>query len=173
MKHCWHVQSTNLYFHTVLRIPFHAEVWLLWQKKWKIKKNILTFNHQIQSCQNWCEVLASGPLPSLFKWCPWGYYWHWPEGHVWNRNLSENILNSFCMKPQDKSSQFLHKTFNPRDILDPPWGSDALHRLNYLEKLCSKSSCWMLRISFYDWPLFVICCHLYIINFSLLADSWT
>ena len=44
----------------------------------KILENLLLLNCKTQSLDILCFALSRGPLPSLFKSCPWGQNWHRP-----------------------------------------------------------------------------------------------
>jgi len=54
-----------------------------WTKKGfqnAIFKNLLVWNYKAQSFHIWYVASSSGPLPKLFKLCPWGHNWPRPGG---------------------------------------------------------------------------------------------
>ena len=46
-----------------------------------ICKNLLVQNYKAQSFHIWYIASSRGPLPKLFKLCPWGQIWPCPGGH--------------------------------------------------------------------------------------------
>ena len=46
-----------------------------------IFKNLLVRNYKAQSFHIWYIASSRGPLPQLFKLCPWGQNWPRPGGH--------------------------------------------------------------------------------------------
>ena len=69
----------------------------------------------------------SGPLPSLFKLCPWGQEWSSPVGHMFNRYLYR--------KKHEKI--FLSKTVRPRVLI-----LGMKHHLMDLYQVCSNYAPW-------------------------------
>ena len=51
-----------------------------------IFKNLLVWNYKAQSCHIWYIASSRGPLPKLFKLCPWGQNWPCPGGHNYTLN---------------------------------------------------------------------------------------
>ena len=52
----------------------------------EIFKNLLVWNYKAQSFQIWYIASSWGPLPKLFKLCPWGQNWPRPGGHNFTLN---------------------------------------------------------------------------------------
>jgi len=49
-------------------------------------KNLIVWNYKAQSFHIWYTASSRGPLPKLFKWCPWGKNWPRPGGHNFTLN---------------------------------------------------------------------------------------
>jgi len=60
-----------------------------------IFKNLLLWNYKAQSFYIWYITLSRGPLPKLFKLCPWGQNWHSPGGHSFTLNYMRKTSNDF------------------------------------------------------------------------------
>jgi len=58
-----------------------------------IFKNLLLWNYQAQSCYIWYITSSRGPLPKLFKLCPWGQNWPCPGGHNFTLNYIRKSSN--------------------------------------------------------------------------------
>ena len=69
---------------------------LIWWKTWN---NFLVWNYMTQSLDIWYVASPGGPLPSLFKLCPWSLKWPHPGGHIFNKGLnSEKHKKKYCLK---------------------------------------------------------------------------
>ena len=51
-----------------------------------IFKNLLVWNYKAQSFYIWYIASSRGPLPKLFKLCPWGQNWPRPGDHNFTLN---------------------------------------------------------------------------------------
>jgi len=62
-----------------------------------IFQNLLVWNYKAQSFHIWYIYIASsrGPLPKLFKLCPWGQNWPCPGGHNFTLNYIRKISYDF------------------------------------------------------------------------------
>ena len=60
-----------------------------------IFKNLLVWNYNAQSFHIWYIVSSGGPLPKLFKLCPWGQNWARPRGHNFTLNYIRKTANDF------------------------------------------------------------------------------
>ena len=62
-----------------------------------IFKNLLLWNYKAQSFYIWYIYVTSsrGPLPKLFKLCPWGQKWPPPGGHSFTLNYIRKTSNDF------------------------------------------------------------------------------
>ena len=62
-----------------------------------IFKNILVWNYKAQSFHIWYIASSRGPLPKLFKLCPFGQNWPRPGGHnftlIYLRKDSNDIFS--------------------------------------------------------------------------------
>ena len=56
-----------------------------------IFKDLLVWNYKVQSFHIWYIASSRGPLPNLFKLCPWGQNWPRPGGH----NFTLNYITKF------------------------------------------------------------------------------
>jgi len=56
-------------------------------------KNIFVWNYRAQSFHIWYIASSRGPLPNLFKLCPWGQNWLRPGGHNFTLNYIRNSSN--------------------------------------------------------------------------------
>jgi len=56
-----------------------------------IFKNLLVWNYKAQSFHIWYIASSRGPLPKLFKLCPWGQNWPRPSGQNWPRPGGHNF----------------------------------------------------------------------------------
>ena len=59
-----------------------------------IFKNLLVWNYKTQSFHIWYIASSRGPLPKLFKLCPWGRNWPCPGGHNFTFNYIRKSSNS-------------------------------------------------------------------------------
>jgi len=57
-------------------------------------KNLLLWNIKAQSFHIWYIPSSRGPLPNLFKFCPWGQNWPLPRGHTFTLNYIGKLLTS-------------------------------------------------------------------------------
>jgi len=60
-----------------------------------IFKNLLVWNYKAQGFHIWYIASSRGPLPKLFKWCPWGQNWPCPGGHNFTLNYIRKTSNDF------------------------------------------------------------------------------
>jgi len=60
-----------------------------------IFKNLLFRNYKAQSFHMWYVASSRGPLPKMFKLCPWGQNWPRPEGHDFTLNYIRKSSNDF------------------------------------------------------------------------------
>jgi len=60
-----------------------------------IFKNLLVWNYKAQSFHIWYIASSRGPLPKLFKLCPWGQNWPCPGGHNFTLNYIRKTANDF------------------------------------------------------------------------------
>jgi len=58
-----------------------------------IFKNLLVRNYMAQSFHIWYIASSRGPLPKLFKLCPWGQNWPRPGGHNFTLNYVRKTSN--------------------------------------------------------------------------------
>ena len=58
-------------------------------------KNLFVWNYKAQSFHVWYIASSRGPLPKLFKLCPWGQNWPHPGGHNFTLNYIRKISNDF------------------------------------------------------------------------------
>jgi len=58
-----------------------------------IFKNLLVWNNKAQSFHIWYVASSRGPLPKLFKLCPWGKSWPCPGGHNFTLNYLRKTSN--------------------------------------------------------------------------------
>jgi len=58
-----------------------------------IFKYLLVWNYKAQSFHIWYIASSRGPLPKLFKLCPWGQNWPCPGGHNFTLNYIRKISN--------------------------------------------------------------------------------
>ena len=56
-----------------------------------IFNNLIVLNNKAQSFHIWYIALSKGPLPKLFKICPWGQNWPWPGGHNFTLNYIRKL----------------------------------------------------------------------------------
>ena len=69
-------------------------------------KNLLVWNHKAKSHDIWYVASSSGPVPSLFKLCPWDHELPHPRSHMFNIGLySENV------------NKILSETTRPRALI--------------------------------------------------------
>ena len=59
-----------------------------------------SFSETTRSFDIWYVASHSGPLPSLFKYYPWGQKWPCPRGHMFNTGLYWENMKKSSMKPQ-------------------------------------------------------------------------
>jgi len=57
-------------------------------------KNLLVWNYKAQSFHIWYIASFRGPLPKLFKLCPWGQIWPCPGGHNFTLIYIRKTLNN-------------------------------------------------------------------------------
>ena len=84
--------------------PNLVEMILIWPSL-KIVQMVLTRSHRLKidfqdknkSFDIWYVASPSGPLPSLFKLCPWPR----PRGHMFNTGLYRENMKTSSLKPQD------------------------------------------------------------------------
>jgi len=60
-----------------------------------ILKNLLVWSYKAQSFNIWYIASSRGPLPKLFKLCPWGQNWPRPGGHNITLNYIRKTANDF------------------------------------------------------------------------------
>jgi len=60
-----------------------------------IFKNLLVWKYKTQSFYIWYIASSRGPLPKLFKLCPWGQNWPRPVGHNFTLNYIRKTSNDF------------------------------------------------------------------------------
>ena len=65
-----------------------------------IFKNLLVWNYKAQSFHIWYIASSRGPLPKLFKLCPWDQNWPRPGGHNFTLNYIRKSSNSTGMVPE-------------------------------------------------------------------------
>jgi len=58
-----------------------------------ILKNLLVLNYNAQSFHIWYIASSRGPLPKMFKLCPWGKNWPRPRGHNFTFNYIRKSSN--------------------------------------------------------------------------------
>ena len=88
-------------------------IWCPWGQNWACpgvtswnigtkKENfkiLLLWNWKAWTFDIWYIASPSGPVPSLFIWCPWGQNWPSPGGHkLENRNKEAHLQNFFSLK---------------------------------------------------------------------------
>ena len=61
-------------------------------------KNLLLWNLKAWSLDIWYVASPSGPLPSLFKWCPWGQNWPHPGGHKFEHRNKIFFSETRCIE---------------------------------------------------------------------------
>jgi len=65
-----------------------------------IFKNLLVWNYKAQSFHIWYIASSRGPLPKLFKLCPWGQNWPRPGGHNFTLNyIRKSLKDIFKLCP--------------------------------------------------------------------------
>ena len=60
-----------------------------------IFKNLLVWNNKAQRFHIWYIASSRGPLPKLFKLCPWGQNCSCPGGHNFTLSYIRKISNDF------------------------------------------------------------------------------
>jgi len=60
-----------------------------------IFNNLLVCNYKAQGFHIWYIASSRGPLPKLFKLCPWGHNWPRPGGHNFTLNYIGKTSNDF------------------------------------------------------------------------------
>jgi len=58
-------------------------------------KNLLVWNYKPRSFHIRCIASSRGPLPKVFKLCPWGQTWPHPVGHNFTLNYIRKTSNNF------------------------------------------------------------------------------
>jgi len=64
-----------------------------------IFKNLLVWNYKAQSFHIWYIATSWGPLPKLFKLCPWGQNSPRPGGHYLTLNYIRKVQTTFSLEP--------------------------------------------------------------------------
>jgi len=92
-------------------------------------KNLLVWNYKAQSFHIWYIASSRGPLPKLFKLCPWSQNWPHPGSHNFTLNYIRKTSNDFLSWTADGNLTKLNR--------NGPWvvlyqncsnGSDLLHK---------------------------------------------
>jgi len=60
-----------------------------------IFKNLFDLNYKAQGFHIWYIASSEGPLPKLFKLCPWSQNWPCPGGHNFTLNYIRKTANDF------------------------------------------------------------------------------
>jgi len=86
-----------------------------------IFKNLLVWNYKAQSFHISYIASSRGPLPKLFKLCPWGQIWPCPGGHNFTLNYtlltkSFVVLISDLLCWKNRKFQECKETFGPQCI---------------------------------------------------------
>ena len=79
-----------------------------------IFKNLLVWNYKAQSFHIWYVASSRGPLPKLFKLCPWGQNWPRPGGHNFTLNYIRKSSNDIFSWTANGNLTKLHRN-------DPRW----------------------------------------------------
>ena len=64
-----------------------------------IFKNLLVWNYKAQSFHIYYIESSRGPLPKLFKLCPWGQNWPRPGGHNMTLNYIRKVQTTSSLEP--------------------------------------------------------------------------
>jgi len=93
-----------------------------------IFKNLLVWNYKAQGFHIWYIASSRGPLPKLFKLCPWGQNCPRPGGHSFTLNYIRKSLNNFFSWTTYRNLTKLNRNC-PRVVLyqNCSNGSDWLH----------------------------------------------
>jgi len=92
-----------------------------------IFKNLLVRNYKAQCFHIWYIALFRGPLPTLFKLCPWGQNWPRPGGHNFTLNYIRKTSNDIFSWTTNGNLTKLHR--------NDPWVVPY--------KICSNRSSWL------------------------------
>jgi len=74
-----------------------------------ILKNLLVWNYKAQSFHNWYIASSRGPLPKLFKLCPWGQNWPRSGGHNFTLNYIRKTSNDIFSWTTNGNLTKLHR----------------------------------------------------------------
>jgi len=97
--------------------------------QYAIFKNLLVRNYKAQSFHIWYIASSRGPLPKLFKLCPWGQNLPRPGGHNFTLNYKRKISNDIFSGTTNGNLTKLHR--------NDPWVvpyQSCLNRSSWLHK---------------------------------------
>jgi len=74
-----------------------------------IFQNLLVRNYKAQSFHIWYLASSRGPVPKLFKLCPWGQNWPRPGGHNFTLNYIRKTSNDIFSWTTNGNLTKLHR----------------------------------------------------------------
>ena len=110
----WYVASTSGPLSSLFKLYPWGQKWSrpgghifyigLYREMWK---NLLVWNHKALCLDIWYVASPSGPLPSLFKLCPWGEKWSRPGVMFYMAYIGRYMKKFSCLRPQSLEPWYL------------------------------------------------------------------